>query len=78
MIKQLTIFSALIWISACASTTNIRTPLPLPEPLIVPRVTVADYQCVSELVAQNLVTRDLLFKERIKTLENIIKTTWSE
>jgi len=72
------ILSALIWISACASTNNIRTPLPLPAPLIVPRVTVGDYQCVTDLVARKLVQRDLLFKERITTLENIIKITWSE
>lgn len=78
MIKQIMILSALIWISACASTNNIRTPLPLPEPLVVPRVTVVEYRCVSDDVAQKIITRDLLFKERITTLENIIKTTWSE
>ena len=78
MIKQLAILSVLIWISACTSGNNVRTPLPLPDALIVPRVTIAEYQCVSDAVAEKIVTRDLLFRERITTLENIIKTTWSE
>ena len=77
VMKFAAILSALIWISGCC-TGNTRAPLPLPEPLNVPRVTVAEYACLSDDVALKLVERDVLFKERIMTLENIIKTTWGE
>ena len=49
--------------------------LNIPPELQLPKVAASELACVSDEAYRNLKLRDELQKQRIKTLENIIKTT---
>lgn len=67
---------ALILISACCTTQPSVGVLPLPPRLVVPVVRAEQLQCVSDRTYREIKLQAEMRKARIKTLENIIKSTW--
>ncbi len=62
-------------LSGCATSPPAQIRLSLPPPLVLPKVHGSDLQCLSDDAYLKLTTRDTLQRERIKTLEDIIRST---
>ena len=74
--KRLTLISAIILASGCA-TNFVTNPLPLPEPLVLPKVEGSELQCLTDEAYESMVKRDKLQGARIETLRRIIEGTHS-
>ena len=61
-------------LSACCTTPG-QVRLPVPPPVQYPTVKSADLSCLSDQTYLTLVERDSLCRARVRTLENIIKST---
>lgn len=64
--------AAIISLSSCSTVT---VKLPLPPPLDVPTIQAEELACLADDTYHQLVDRDILKTERIKTLEEIIRST---
>ncbi len=61
-------------LSACCTTPG-QVRLPLPPPVQYPTVKSAELSCLTDQTYLALVERDSLCRARVRTLENIIKST---
>lgn len=67
--------AAIISSSGCCSLPG-QPRLPLPPPLDLPRISEAELLPLTDATYEKLLKRDRLQDGRIRTLEEIIKTTW--
>ncbi len=72
-IAALAIISSISLFGCC--TTPGQPRLPLPPPIQYPTVKSAEMACLSDQTYLALVERDSLCRARVRTLENIIKST---
>ena len=61
--------------SGCATAGPAALRLPLPPPLVLPTVPIASLECLSDDTYNKLIERDVRQRERIHTLEDIIRAT---
>ena len=72
--RMLIVFASAIILASCCSIPD-QAKLPLPPEANLPKLTDAELACVTDHTYEKIATLDNQCKERIKTLENIIKTT---
>jgi hypothetical protein len=65
----------LILSACCASVTPDPIQVNIPPPVNYPVVKAPELECLSESTYEKLVVRDVRCRERVKTLEDIIKST---
>ncbi len=74
--KLLMIMISTVFMTSCGSVTYVTDPLSLPTPLKVIKVPRGTLDCVPSEGKKSLIKRDKAKDERIKTLRNIIKSTY--
>jgi hypothetical protein len=62
-------------VSGCATAGPAALRLPLPPPLVLPTIPAASLECLADDTYDKLVERDVRQRERIHTLEDIIRAT---
>lgn len=75
VILQLILIVAIISNSGCASQKVRAVSLVVPPALDLPRIQPLEFECLSDDAYVRLARRDLLLRERVHTLEQIIKST---
>ena len=74
--KNVILIASAIFLASCATQpVYVTVPLDLPPELEVPKVAAEELECLSQPAYDNLETVILLYRQRITTLEDIIKST---
>lgn len=76
-LKLTSILAIALISSSCATTQRVPTTtvLPIPPELALPKIQADALMCLTDEAYTDLVLRDSLQSERIRTLENIIRST---
>ena len=72
---KLAVAAAIISILSACCTTPGQARLPVPPPVQYPAVKSAELSCLSDQTYLAMVDRDSLCRARVRTIENIIKST---
>jgi len=65
----------ILLVSGCATAGPAALRLPLPPPLVLPIIPTVSLDCLSDDTYNKLIERDVRQRERIHTLEDIIRAT---
>ena len=68
--------ATILSLSGCCSVVPDPVKIPVPPPITYPNISAEELACLSDKAYEALAVRDTMCRERVKTLEDIIKSTY--